>query len=63
MRQTADRVLSQLTASELWAQAKFPSPDGCVNKEGLAKLADHPDVEGVGLDVRFRIPDVRKARP
>jgi hypothetical protein len=49
-REVQDRVLSSLTAEEFRLKARDGSSiDGYVNSAGLAKLARHPDVTGVGV--------------
>ncbi len=50
---TRQRVLSDLTAAEFHVQQVFENPAGLVgfvSREGLNKLAGHPDVAGVCLD-------------
>jgi hypothetical protein len=62
LRALENRVLSALSAEEFKCRGRCYGPDGYVNAGGLAKLADHPDVDGVGLDeaVRF-FGDVKKS--
>ena len=63
-REIANRVLADLTASEFWAENKGEFLCGRVNNAGLAKLARHPDVEGVGsAGPRFRIGDGLERHP
>ena len=63
-REIANRVLADLTASEFWAENKGEFLCGRVNNGGLAKLARHPDVEGVGsAGPRFRIGDGLERHP
>ena len=64
--QLGNGVLSAMTADEFWLTdrtASFPSFGGLVNKDGVRKLEQHPDVEGVGIeDAMIQVPDVKPGR-
>ncbi len=50
--QAQSRVLSSLLSTEFRTTSRMPAAgiDGFVTREGLRKLAEHPDVAGVGLE-------------
>jgi hypothetical protein len=65
-----NQVLSAVTADEFWVQSRnsgtslgYPSLMGYANQEGLRTLANHPSVLKIGMNVRLRVPDVRRRRP
>lgn len=51
-----ERVLSALTADEFRVRARAGSLSGYANRAALAKLADHQDVDGVGLNQPITFP-------
>lgn len=67
VKEIENRVLSALTADEFWLSSKtksFTSLHGRVNKEGLKKLENHPDVDGVGMEgAPIRVPRTFRKRP
>jgi len=67
VKEIENRVLSALTADEFWLSSKiksFTSLHGRVNKDGLKKLENHPDVDGVGMeDAPIRVPRNFRKRP
>jgi hypothetical protein len=67
VKEIENRVLSALTADEFWLSSKtksFTALHGRVNKEGLKKLENHPDVDGVGMeDAPIRVPRTFRKRP
>jgi len=67
VKEIENRVLSALTADEFWLSSKtksFTALHGRVNKDGLKKLENHPDVDGVGMEeAPIRVPRTFRKRP
>lgn len=59
-----NKVLSSLTADEFWLQARTRTLFGLVNKDGLTRLENHPEVRCVGMeDAMIPVPRDMKKRP